>query len=175
MNSPAARSGFVDALALVSLALGALGVASSLLQFVSVPMFDALQPQRLFAQFGIALPAQLQWMLDHLGLLNGISLVASASTAWASWGLWKRREWGRVGFIAVLAAGALACIGGAAWCLRLFDAMLMQAGTLLDDNDLRAALRLLHATTWCGTALVVLLHAGIAWKLCTRAIRAEFA
>ncbi len=173
MNAPAAKSGFVDVLALVSLALGALGVASSLLQFAATPTLDAMLALQ-FRQFGATLPADVQWMLAHVNLLNGISLLASALSAWVSWGLWKRREWGRIGFILLLFAGTAACIAGAAWCLRLFDAMLrIDAGDAADFAG--QTLRLLHVATWTGTAIIVLLHAGIAWKLCTRAIRAEFA
>lgn len=173
MSAQPAKSSFVDVLALVSLALGGLSAASSLMQLVATQAvdFEAIFVQ--LRQFG-GVPAQMQWLVAHAGLLNAASFVASALTAWISWALWKRREWGRIGFIALLVIGTALCFAGAAWFLHLFDSI---AGGNDESGQpaLPAAfLALFHAATWAGAGLIALLHLGIVWKLCTRAVRAEF-
>ena len=175
MNAPRAGSPFVTVMAWISLALGALGALSGLMQAVMLP---ALRPEAMLAQLdaaGMSLPPAVAWLFSHLQLLNFLSLLSSALFAAVSWGLLRRREWGRLGFIAFLLLGALAGLVGAAWFGRLLDGL--SAGSPLSDSDplfaqIQAAMRLVM---WLGAVAIAALHAAIVWKLCTPAIRAEFA
>lgn len=174
---PRTGSPFVTAMAWISIALGALGAVSGVIQAAVLPALpiDAMLQQLEGAD--AALPPALAWVFGHLQSLNLLSLLSSALFAWVSWGLLKRREWGRLGFIAFLALGALAGIVGAAWFGRVLDGLggggaLAEAGVDPLLQSLQSAMR---AMMWLGAVAVALLHGAIVWKLCTPAIRAEFA
>lgn len=174
MNPPRAGSSFVTGMAWISIALGVLGVVSGLMQAVLLPALPIESMLQSLQGTDAALPPALAWMFGHLQLLNLLSLLSSALFAWVSWGLLKRREWGRLGFIAFLVLGALAGLVGAAWFGRVLDGI--NASVALSDIDplaaqLQAAMRM---AAGLGAAAVVLLHGAITWKLCTPAIRGEF-
>lgn len=178
MQTPS-RSQFVTITAWLSLALALLGVVTGVLQGVMLlatgqdrGLLDALAA----GAGGLAMPAPLLWAFDHLGLLLLLSVFSSALWAAASWGLLQRREWGRFGFIVLLAAGALFAFAGAFAFDRLLAGLTAQAG--LDPADIDPLLANMQAATrlvmYGGALLIALLHAAIAWKLCTPAVRAEF-
>lgn len=171
MNSPRAGSSFVTVMAWISIALGALGAISGLMQAAMLPMLPIDTMLQPLDEAGMALPPALAWMFGHLQLLNFLSLLSSALFAWVSWGLLKRREWGRLGFIAFLVLGALAGIAGAAWFGHVFDGL--GGGDNVDPllQSLQSAMRTMM---WLGAAAVALLHGAIVWKLCTPQIRGEF-
>ena len=172
MNTPRAGSQFVTAMAWISIALGVLGVVSGLLQAAMLPALPVEAMLRPLDGADLTMPPAMAWMFGHLQLLNLLSLLSSALFAWVSWGLLKRREWGRLGFIAFLVLGAVAGIVGAAWFGHVFDG-LGGAGEDLDPmlQSLQSAMRTMM---WLGAVAVALLHGAIAWKLHTPAIRAEF-
>lgn len=163
-------------MAWISLVLGAMGVASGMLQallLLGVPA-DGLLPQ-LLGPMGaeVVLPPMLLWVFEHLQLLNFLSLLSSALVTWLSWGLLQRREWGRLGFIAVLGGGALLGLVAAALFGKLLAAS--GTGTLADADPLvRSLLSAMQAVMWGGALMVAVLHGAIIWKLCTLAIRKEF-
>ncbi|HEY5971436.1 MAG TPA: hypothetical protein VIT22_05595 [Pseudoxanthomonas sp.] len=181
MNSPpplpTPASAFVTVMAYLSLALGALGVVSGAWQAVmlaAMPPGETMREQ--FMAGGIALPPALLQMFDHLGLLNLLSLLFSAAFTVASWGLLKRREWGRLGFIACLVVGAILGFAMMFWMMQLMALMNTLAGADLADADpmfrsMQSAMKIMMAVA---AALVAVLHGAIIWKLCTPAIRAEF-
>ena len=167
-------SAFVTALAWTSLALGVLGTASGLLQAVSLPL---VQPETFlqgFAQNGPALPSALTWTFAHLQAINGVSTALSALFAWTSWGLLRRREWARRAFIAFLALGALGGFIGVAMVQNLLGWM-AELGAFEADPALAGIAMAMRIAAIGAALLIALLHAAIAWKLCTRAVRAEFA
>lgn len=174
MSSSPTGSPFVTVMAWISIALGAMGAVSGLLQAAALPMLSGALLQPL-EDAGVALPPALAWLFDHLQLLNLLSLLSSALFAWVSWGLLKRREWGRLGFIAFLVLGALAGIIGAAWFGHVLDGLgggaVAEAGADPLLQQLQSAMQMLM---WLGAAAVALLHGGIVWKLCTPQIRGEF-
>lgn len=174
MNPPRAGSPFVTGMAWISIALGVLGMVSGLMQAAMLP---ALPVEAMLQQLGgadVALPPALAWMFDHLQLLNLLSLLSSALFAWVSWGLLKRREWGRLGFIVFLALGALAGIVGAVWFGHVLDGLGGLGGEDYVDPMLQTLQSAMRTMMWLGAVLVLLLHGAIVWKLCTPAIRAEF-
>lgn len=163
----------------ISLALGILGVVSGIMQAL---MLLALPADRLVAGLlatlapDAQLPPALRWVLEHLGLLNLLSLLSSALFSLVSWGLLKRYEWGRLGFIWFLACSAVAGLAGAFALARALPgaigaeaADLAQADPLLLQIQSATAMVLLVAA-----ALVAALHAAIIWKLRSKAVRDEF-
>ena len=174
---PTPASTFVTMMAYISLALGALGVVSSALQAL---MLVSVQPGELMRQQfeagGMALPPAMLEVFDHLGLLNLLSLLFSAAFTAASWGLLKRREWGRLGFIACLVLGAILGFATMFWMMQLMAWMngLMGADLAAADpmfQGMQSAMKIMMAVA---AVLVAALHGAIIWKLCTPAIRAEF-
>ena len=170
-------SSFVTVMACLSIALGVLGVASGLMQgavLISVDPGELMRQQ--FAAIGATLPPQLLWMFDHLGLLNFLSLLSSALVTVISWGLLKRQEWGRLGFIACLALGAVAGFFFAAWFVQVMAWMNEQVGADLAAADplfqgMQSAMKTVMVVS---AVLIAAAHGGIIWKLCTPTIRAEF-
>lgn len=175
----APRSMFVNMLAWLSLALGLLGVISGLLQaavFASLDLGNQLLAG--LAQDGdqALVPPQMLWVFEHLQLINGLSTLAALITTVVSWGLWQRREWGRVGFIALLLLSAAFGIACTVWAASVMDALLAQAAgdPAVADPVVMRMLAMSKATMYVGSLVIALLHAGIAWKLHTPEIRAEF-
>lgn len=174
------RSTFVTVVAWLSLAMAALGVAGGLMQAVAwwagglddqfAPMLEAVAAQGM-------LPPWLMTAFQHIAAINWISIAISAVIGVFSWGLLQRREWGRLGFIALLLLSGVAGLAAAWLFASLLDWSQAQAGAEVLREDL-VALRLLgamKAAFYIGMGIIALLHAGIAWKLHTPAIRAEFA
>lgn len=174
---PTPASTFVTVMAYISLALGALGVVSGALQavmLVLVPPGELMRGQ--FAAGSMALPPAMSQVFDHLGLLNLLSLLFSAAFTVASWGLLKRREWGRLGFIAGLVLGAIFGFAMMFWMMQLMAWMGTQAGADLAAADplfqsMQSAMKIMMVVA---AALIAVIHGAIIWKLCTPAIRAEF-
>ena len=173
------RSEFVTVMAWISLALGLAGVASGIVQGM---MLLAMPADRLVHDLltllapGAQLPAALRWTFEHLGLLNFLSLLSSALFAAVSYGLLKRFEWGRVGFVLLLAASALAGIVGAAAFVHVLSLASAMAGPDIAGIDpafqgLQSAMKV---AMFVAALLIAILHGAIIWKLYRPGIRAEF-
>jgi len=158
-------------MAWISIALGVLGAASGLLQAAMLPALPIDTLLQQVDEAGAALPPALAWLFGHLQLINLLSLLSSALFAWVSWGLLKRREWGRLGFIAFLALGALGGFIGAAWFGHVLDGL---GGDGDVDPLLQSLQSAMRTLMWLGAVAVALLHGAIIWKLCTLQVRAEF-
>lgn len=176
---PAPRSMFVTVMALLSVGLGVLGVISGLLQaavFASLDLGDQLVAGLAQGGAQALLPPQLLWVFEHLQLINGLSTLGAVVATVISWALWQRREWGRLGFIALLLLSAGLGILFAVWAAGVMDALLAQAAgdPALADPMVTQMLALSKLTMFGSSLVIALLHAGIAWKLHTPAIRAEF-
>ncbi len=172
---PPTRSSFVTVMAALSLATAALGVLSGLLQALMLATMPGDAITQALQAAGPPVPPRLQWALAHLQALNLASTLLSALVLLLSWGLLQRREWGRRGFIAILVAGALACLAGLPLFGHLLDWSRQLSGADATDPLLlqfHAAMR--TAMTMAAIAVAVL-HGAIAWMLCTPRIRAEFA
>lgn len=175
--TPPPLSSFVTVMACLSIALGVLGVVSGLMQGAVLMSMDPGELMRQqFAAIGATLPPQLLWMFDHLGLLNFLSLLSSAFVTVISWGLLKRHEWGRLGFIACLLLGAVAGFFFAAWFVQAMTWMNAQISADLAETDpmvkgMQSAMKTIMIVS---AVLIAAAHGGIVWKLCTPAIRAEF-
>ncbi|MFT4255466.1 MAG: hypothetical protein QM599_00635 [Pseudoxanthomonas sp.] len=172
LPAAASRSAFVTVMAWISLAMGALGVASGLMQALTLPLLRPETMLQPLQQAGVELPPALLWMFAHLQALNLLSLLSSALFAWVSWGLLQRREWARLAFIAFLLLGALGGFAGAALFGHVIEWMNRQGGDI--DPMLASMQRAMRAVLWVCALLVAALHGWIAWKLCQPAVRAEF-
>ncbi|AUI92028.1 hypothetical protein [Xanthomonas oryzae] len=174
------RGGFVTPLAWVSLFLG---VVSALANLVQIAMI-ALTPDAasLGLPEGITLPPSWQWLIDHAMSLSVAGVVLSAAFSWLSWALLQRREWARIGFVAVLLVTGLLNFGGLALIGPLFDGVqtLVPADVLQSPEwphlqaRLQATRQMAVVLTGVGALAIGGIHAALAWRLCTPAVRAEF-
>ncbi|KHL59017.1 hypothetical protein [Xanthomonas cannabis] len=179
--APQPHGGFVSPLAWVSLLLGVVSALANLLQIVLI----ALTPDAasLGLPKGITLPHSWQWLIDHALSLSVAGVVLSAAFAWLSWALLQRREWARVGFVVVLVVTGLLNFGGLALIGPLFDGVqtLLPAEVLQSPEwpqmqaRLQATRQMAFILTGLGVVAIGCVHAALAWRLCTPAVRAEFA
>lgn len=182
---PLTRPGtsFVSVLAWISLPVAGLGVAYGAIQLLMGLLMPADYQLRMLDPAGgelPALPPLMAWFYANTALLGGLTLLSSGAFLAAAWGLLKRREWGRRSFIALLALGTL---WQWAWVWAVPQIMqgtlAIQAGALPPGQVIPAELESgLVTLVTAMVALLVLvftgLHTGIAWKLCTASVRAEF-
>jgi hypothetical protein len=179
MAMKAPRSEFVTVMAWISLALGLMGVASGIMQGV---MLLAMPADRMAQDLlGVVapetqVPPAILWIFGNLGLLNFLSLLSSALFAAVSYGLLKRFEWGRVGFVLFLAASALASILGAAVFVHFLSLAYGMTGAEIAEIDpafqsMQSAMKVAMVVA---ALLIAVLHGAIIWKLYRPEIRAEF-
>ncbi|MGH8026253.1 MAG: hypothetical protein ACREO0_05930, partial [Pseudoxanthomonas sp.] len=125
------------------------------------------------------LPPLMHWLYTHTLLMGVLMLALSALFLWVSWGVLKRREWGRKGFIAILVIGTLWQFGSI-WMLPqvLEGTLAMQAGAFPQGQAMPPELESFMTAAMMMGGVVALvfaaLHLWIIWKLCTPAVRAEF-
>ena len=173
------RSEFVTVMAWISLALGVAGMASGIVQGM---MLLAMPTDRMLHDFlGVIapeaqLPPAMLWVFGNLGLLNFLSLLSSALFAMVSYGVLKRFEWGRVGFVLFLAASALAGLSGAAVFVHFLSVAYGMNGTDIAaiDPAFQSLQSAMKTAMVVAALLIAVLHGAIIWKLYRPEIRAEF-
>lgn len=174
------RGGFVTPLAWVSLLLGVVSVLANLVQIAMIALTPGAASLGLPA--GITLPHSWQWLIDHALSLSLAGAVLSAAFCWLSWALLQRREWARLGFVAVLLGTGVLNFGGLALIGPLFDGVqtLLPADVLQSPEwpqmqaRLQATQQMALVLAGLGALAIGCVHAVLAWRLCTPAVRAEF-
>ena len=183
MNLPPplpAATGFITVLARISLVLAALGLIWALAQMAAVLALPDAPLARLAAQPEI--PQGLRWTVQNRYALALASLLLAALGLAVSWGLLKRREWARLGFIALLVAGALANFARLALIGPFFDGLqgMFPAEMLASPDGQRFTAQMQYnrtvtfATSLLGALVFAALHGWIVWKLCTAQVREQF-
>ena len=173
-------TGFVTVLGRISMVLAVLGVLWALVQMG----FALLLPDSVVASVAAQpeAPSAVIWMLEQRNALALAMLALSLLFLAVAWGLLKRQEWGRLGFIALLLLGAAANFAALLLVDPFFDSLRdMFPAQRLDSPDGRqfiAQMRFNRNMTWASGLLGAIgigaLHGWIVWKLCTAAVRAEF-
>ncbi|MDR2872092.1 MAG: hypothetical protein LBV45_06155 [Xanthomonadaceae bacterium] len=164
-------------MAWICIGLGAMNIASGLLQalllLISSP---AVTVQRLSESAGLNLPPLLTWAINHLGLLNFLSILLSALFTWISYGLLKRFEWARLSFIALLILSAIGFFIGADLFLRALAWVNVSytAGVVEMDDPMNQMQQVMRYTLYTSAVMIAALHGWIAYLLCRPTIRAEF-
>lgn len=180
MSAAATRSGFVTTMALLSLALAGLGVVANLVQALAALAMPSGADLAVLLPPGVPLPPLLGWLDRHLLALSLAGALGSALLGAVSWGLLRRHEWGRRGFIALLLLAALGNFASLPLLDHAFDGLgpAMTALNGLDGGDLQVLLATMQRTLFWGGLLgalaVAALHGWIAWRLGRPDIRAEF-
>ena len=176
------RTSFVTVLAWISIAAAAFGVLGSAVQLVLGLVMPADYQLRLLNPYGgdlPELPPSMAWYYAHPVIVASVGLAGSALLLWASWGLLKRREAARKGFIALVAVFTAYQFGIVAFVPDFIaGSFALHAGSLPPGQSMPPELeQIMGLFTWVALAVVLVfavLHAWIVWKLCTPSVRAEF-
>jgi hypothetical protein len=113
----------------------------------------------------------VRYLFEHLGLVSQLFLIGSLVTLVCSYGLLKRRNWGRLGVIALVAVAIVQQIGLFWLQLGMGNVVGVPGETL---PEIGAALLLLQVVGGVLTVVQVGVCAWLIWKLTTPGIRAEF-
>lgn len=173
---------FVSGLAWITIALGALCVGLGLLEMLPSPAMGPDEVQRLLDPLGtgqVQVPPILRWTMAHALEISLAETLLSAPMLWLGWGLLRRREWARVGFIVSLVIGALMAFALIWLVPAVFDAVLsMQPGLQVPAQTLPPELAAIKTAARGFSAILALalaaLHGALIWKLCTPAVRGQF-
>jgi hypothetical protein len=173
-HSPS-RSQFVTALAWFSIVIAALAMCSSLLQNIFVHVFLPNTTIEQFQQAADAnvVPPALMFVFKHMKTILLVYLLMTIVLLIVSIALLKRKEWGRVAFIALLAIGTLSGFAPLFFPISVAD-FLPKDVAGVDPNiaaDFALGFKIVLILL---TLLFVALHGWIIYKLCRPEIRAEF-
>lgn len=103
--------------------MAAVAILWSLIQLVLVVALGRLDMLGALQDQGLPLPEAFQWLGRHALSLTALMLVVSVAFLAVSWGMFKRREWGRVGFIVFLVLVALLNFASLPLIHSVFDNM----------------------------------------------------
>ena len=158
------RSSFVSALAWLTLALGALGVFSALLQGVFATAMQPLLQTGYEGTIAALLPS-----------LTLVSLAFALFNVWVGLRLLQRRDWARRAMLVLLAIGLLGAAVGALVCLGALSiidgSLLTQAGL---PDELFPLFRGMLGVIGAGALVIVGVHGWLISRLRSAAIKAEF-
>ena len=177
-RTPAA--GFVDVLGKLSILLAVVGVLYALVQLVVLLLIPAGFMDSFLAgeyEFLPALPGMLHWLLQNLLPLAWATLLSALVFLVISYGVLKRSNAARLGFIAFMVLGTLMNFASIAVLIAALD-WVNAVGASIDDAG---ALQQIRASNMVSMAMGVVsaiaiagLHGWIIYKLCTAGVRAEF-
>lgn len=177
-----AAANFVDVLGKISLLLGVLGVLYALAQWAVLMLLPDDFMQRAFATADEQLPplpSMLRWLLDHLDALAWIALLSALLFLLASWGVLKRNNPARLGFIALMVLGTLMNFASIALLMQMV-AWMDQLGIRMEEHgqgmagQMQASNAISMGMGVASALAFAALHGWIIYKLCTPAVRAEF-
>ncbi len=170
--APAKRSTFVNLIAWFGIATGAcatpIALIPTLLMGTLAPQLQAGLESQELAQ----LPAPVRLVLANFALLVQVLLIGSLATLVFSIGLLKRKNWGRLGVIALVALAI-------AQQFVLFWVQLSMGSTVEAPGgqalpELQSVMLLMQVVGGVLTVVQVGVCAWLIWKLQTPQIRAEF-
>lgn len=179
---PVARSSMITSMAKISLLIGAAWLLYALGQAGLVALLPDGAIERTLLRIGVLLPPLLQWCVDHLLALSVLSAVLALLFCVVAWGLLRRREWARLGFVAFLVVTGLGNFASLPLLWQFFETMNLLLPEAIrqtaEGAQLQAELqmgRVVSLATGAATALVfAALHGWIVYQLYRPAIRAEF-
>ena len=177
-RAPAA--GFVDVLGKLSLLLAVLGVLYALVQLVLVLLIPAGFMDGMLegnSEFLPALPGMLRWLLQNLLPMAWVTLLSAVAFLAISYGVLKRSNAARLGFIVFMVLGTLMNFASIAVLMAALD-WVNAIGANIDEagvfQQIRASNMVSMAMGVISALAIAGLHGWIIWKLCTADVRAEF-
>lgn len=177
-RAPAA--GFVDVLGKLSLLLAVLGVLYALVQLVLVLLIPAGFMDGMLegnSEFLPALPGMLRWLLQNLLPMAWVTLLSAVAFLVISYGVLKRSNAARLGFIVFMVLGTLMNFASIAVLIAALD-WVNAIGAKIDDEgvlqQIRASNMVSMAMGVVSALAIAGLHGWIIYKLCTADVRAQF-
>ncbi len=177
-RAPAA--GFVDVLGKLSLLLAVLGVLYALVQLVLVLLIPAGFMDGMLegnSEFLPALPGMLRWLLQNLLPMAWVTLLSAVAFLAISYGVLKRSNAARLGFIVFMVLGTLMNFASIAVLIAALD-WVNAIGAKIDDEgvlqQIRASNMVSMAMGVVSALAIAGLHGWIIYKLCTADVRAQF-
>lgn len=179
---PDAARAFVDVTAKLVLVMAALSVLYCVLQLGVILLLGAAGVGDSLRALNLPLSASMSWLIAHAGSLGSMMLLLSLLFLAVSWGLLRRHEWARRGFIVVLVVTALANFAGLPLTNALFAGLqAMFPADMLHSPEGRELVAQLDISRWTCLILIGLtslvfsgLHGWLGWKFCRPEIRRQF-
>ena len=177
-RTPAAS--FVDVLGKLSVLLAVVGVLYALVQLVALLLIPAGFMDNFLAgeyEFLPALPSLLHWLLQNLLPLAWATLFSAVAFLVISYGVMKRSNAARLGFIAFMVLGTLMNFASITVLMAALD-WVNAIGASIDEagvtQQIRASNMVSMAMGVVSALAIAGLHGWIIWKLCTADVRAQF-
>lgn len=180
-SGPRPSGSFVTVVGWIGFALALLGAFYGLTQVLGGLFMSKDFYLRMMNPAGrpVSLPPLMQWFYTHTLLIGIVELVLSSLFAWVSWNLLKRRDWARIAFVTFLLLG-MAWQFGSLWLMPqvVEGTLAAQSASLPAEHAIPTGMReIMRMAMLMGSAVGLLIAAAlgwVAWKLCTRKLRAEF-
>ncbi len=173
--APATSTSFIDVTAKLSLLLGVLSVLWSVFQLLLAALLRRFDLSAWMQQQEIPFPAALHWAAQHALSLSFLLLGTSLAFVAVSWGLLRRREWGRTGFIVFLVLVALANFAFLPLIQELFNGLYtIVPAEFLDSPQLRFSQWSALLTAGISAVAFAILHGWLVVKLRRPEIRRQF-
>ena len=169
MTSPS-QSTFVTVVAWIALLLSGFSVLASVPQIILIPI--VMRPDEISAAELSQMPSSARFMFQNMIWIAVLNAVVWIVTLLFSYGLLKRREWGRVGFVAVLLVMALGIIAMALFQNQMIVEMFAGAGEI--PPDAAQFFAVMRAMFILFPLVLLSLLGFLAYRLNSSAIRAEF-
>jgi hypothetical protein len=181
LSAPRPSASFVTVIAWIAFVLALLGMLYGVSQTIS----GLFMPKDFFlramnpAGRALSLPPYLQWVFTHTLILGIIELLMSSLFAWVAWNLRKRRNWARIAFVAFLLMGMLWQFAGLWMMPQTIDGTLNMQASMLPPGQtmpdgMKDIMRMAMLVGGIFNLAVAALLGWVAWKLCSRKLRAEF-
>ena len=177
-RTPAA--GFVDVLGKLSLLLAVLGVLYALAQVGVLLLIPAGFMDGVLAgeyEYLPALPGLLRWLLQNLLPMAWVTLLSAVAFLVVSYGVLKRSNAARIGFIVFMVLGTVMNFASIAVLIAALD-WVNAIGASVDDvavlQQIRASNMFSMAMGVVSAVAIAGLHGWIIYKLCAADVRAEF-
>ena len=128
-------------------------------------------------EFLPALPGMLRWLLQNLLPMAWVTLLSAVAFLVVSYGVLKRSDTARLGFILFMVLGTLMNFASIAVLVAALD-WVNAIGAKIDDEgvfqQIRASNLVSMAMGVISAIAIAGLHGWIIYKLCTANVRAEF-
>ena len=167
-------SAFVTVLAWILIVLS--GLSSLMLVFQNIWMHTLLadpEMQAIFNDMPQEMSGQpmMRFMFRHMAAIAAVSLLACLALLTCAIGLLRRRNWGRLGIIGLLALGIAYQLLSMAWVWFMWRDMGAVGFEPAQFQELMRGMQLISGFV---TLVICALFAWLIYKLRTPAVRAEF-
>lgn len=176
MEPEATRSGFVTALAWVFIALAGFSTFISIAQNIMIGlMFDPSHFNALSNAPGAEdMPAFFRFMSSHIRLFFFSFLIISSTLLISSIGLLKRKNWGRIIFMAIMWLGIAWIVFGVIMQFTMFPQMMPDLPDGIEAERFNTMFTVMRVFTLVFSAAFCGLFGWIIKKLSSKSIKREF-